>query len=101
MARMRRKDRKKIRMKLEINGPTRPLGVDFDETGTAFYVRVREGTSVVTKAIGDEVLADYDKDGKLLGFEVIGLGAGRAAGIPDGIRKQHPGEIPEFELAMA
>ena len=38
---------------------------------------------------------------RLLGFEVLGRADGRAAKIPDILRKKHPGEVPEFELAMA
>ena len=88
-------------MNLEIKGARRPLGIEFDETGTAFYVRIREGRSVVTRAVGDEVLADYDAKGKLLGFEVIGMTDERTATIPEEIRKRHPDEVPQMELVFA
>lgn len=102
MARSRSKARKRIlQMNLEIKGARRPLGIEFDETGAAFYVRIREGRSVVTRSVGDEVLADYDARGKLLGFEVIGLTDERAATIPEEIRRKHPDEVPQMEIVLA
>jgi len=101
MARIRKRGRRTIRMTLDIAGPTRPLGMEFDETGTAFYVRIRAGAAATTKSLGEEVMVDYDRRGRLLGFEVLGLTSGRRATLPDSIRSLHPDEVPAFELAVS
>ena len=88
-------------MTFDLKGPARPLGVEFDETGVALYVRIRDGRVARTMEVGVEVLADYDRTGRLLGFEVLGLKAGRTATVPESIGKKRPGAVPRFELALA
>lgn len=101
MSKIRRRDRKVMQMNLEIRGSRRPLGIEFDETGTAMYVRMREGTAVVTRSVGDEVQADYDENGDLIGVEFLGITAEREVQVPEELRKKHPGEVPEMRLVLA
>ena len=92
---------KSLRMTFDLKGPVRPLGVEFDGTGAALYVRIRNGRVARTLEVSRMVLADYDRGDRLLGFEVIGLKSGRTAAVPESIGKKHPGTVPRFELALA
>ena len=45
----------------------------FDPTGTAAYIRMRDGQVAATREIAQNVLADFDADGNVLGVEVLNV----------------------------
>ena len=102
--RSRRKRHRFLVNRLMIYGPKAPLAIRIDSTHTALYVRLtREGTAK-TVEVESEVLADYDSQGRLVGFEVIGFEAphrrARVPGVLPGA--QHPTEHSEaYELEAA
>lgn len=101
----RRKRHRFLVNHLMIYGPKLPLAVRIDSTHTVLYVRLtREGTAT-TIEVENEVLADYDIQGDLVGFEVIGFEApGRRAQVPGALpgtarSRQTPVESYDLEAA--
>jgi len=74
----------------EITGPRAPLSIHFDETHSVMYVRVSHNPIATTREVNDEVLADYDKSGDLVGFEVLGYQNGRAGRVLNNLEKAFP-----------
>ena len=62
------------------------------------YVVVSNEEIAVTKEIEDDVVADYDAAGRLVGFEVIGLRPGKFGQILGRIRERFAGEVPSLSL---
>jgi uncharacterized protein YuzE len=99
--------RRRIRLRvsnLVIHSPVKPLDVDLDAKGL-LYVRVRSGRVHRTLAIHDLVNADYDREGSLLGFEVLDvLARALSAVVPGRIRasgRPFAAAPGSFELAAA
>jgi len=90
-----------FRIGLRIRGPFRPLAVEFDETGTCLYIRFGDGRAAKTVEAQDEVLADYDRAGRLLGIEVVGLEGGRRASVPGSLGPKGSAPGPKFEVSLA
>ena len=80
-----------------IEGPSAPLSIHFDETRTIMYVRMSHADIASTKELPDEVLADYDGEGNLVGFEVIGYQNGRAGWILSSLRRKFPEAAPAID----
>ena len=85
------------KVQLEIQGPRPPLGLEFDRTGTAIYIRVSTNETKSTREIEPGLLADYYAAGGLVGFEVIGLEKTRVGRIFASIREKYAGEAPNLE----
>jgi len=58
--------------------------ITYDRKVDALYIRFAE-TTVTTKHLADGIAADYDKDGRLAGIEI--LDAGKRLGTPEAFRQ--------------
>ena len=86
----------KRRLRVELTGPRPPLGIVIDRTGTALYVQVSNQDVADTREIEPGLLADYDVKGRLVGFEVIGLGRERVGQVFAKIRAKYESEAPNL-----
>ena len=77
-----------------ITGDLAPLSIHFDETNTVMYVRVSHNAIESTRELPDDVLADYDAEGDLVGFEIIGYQNGRAGSVLKSLEKAFPKAAP-------
>ncbi len=77
-----------------ITGDLAPLSIHFDETNTVMYVRVSHNPIEFTRELPDDVLADYDAKGNLVGFEIIGYQKGRAGTVLKTLEKTFPSAAP-------
>ncbi len=77
-----------FKVNFSLRGPSRPLGVDFDEEGGCLYVRIREGKAARTLEVKEEILADYDRRGGSWGSRSSASreGGGRRSRDPSGGR---------------
>ena len=50
---------------------------EYDEKAEATYIRFNKGEVAESAEIDDDVIADYDRDGKVLGVEVLNLPKGK------------------------
>ena len=82
---------------IEGQAPRPPLGIEFDGTGTAIYIRVSAKPTESTRQIEPGLLADSDSEGALVGFEVIGLEKRRLGKVLALIREKFSGEAPNLE----
>ena len=87
-------------LKIDIKAPTPPLGIELGRCGstTVMYVRVSDGKIVITKELEEDVLADYDANGRLVGFEVVGLRPGKSGNILGRIQAKFGAEVPALNL---
>ena len=94
---------KRRKKKTDRIDPSPPLAIEIERAGctTVMYVRVDPAKVVATREVEEDVLADYDANGRLVGFEVIGLAPGRSAKILGRIRKRFGGHVPSLELLDA
>jgi uncharacterized protein YuzE len=51
--------------------PEQPGMEEFDLTADAGYVYVRDGIVSQTRQVSERVTADYDRAGRLLGYELL------------------------------
>jgi uncharacterized protein YuzE len=88
------------RLRVNLNLPTPPLGIEIERVGgtVMMYVRVLDSAVARTKEIDEDLLADYDKDGKLIGFEVVGMRPGMSGKILSQIREKYAAQVPSLEL---
>ena len=63
-------------------GPRPPLAVTWSDVGSVVYVKVKAGKVKRTHEVEEDVVADYDANGDLLGFEIIGAMADRPLRVP-------------------
>ena len=94
---------KRRKRKTDRTEPSHPLAIEIEKAGstTVMYVRVDAAKVATTKEVEEDVLADYDANGRLVGFEVIGLAPGRSAKILGRIRKRFGGQVPSLGLLDA
>lgn len=84
MAKQSRRERRRLLFsKLMIEGPRTPLSIRVDDSGTALYIKVSGEPIARTVEVQVDVLADYDRRGHLVGFEMIGLSNPRSATVPE------------------
>ncbi|MCE9636023.1 MAG: DUF2283 domain-containing protein [Planctomycetes bacterium] len=91
-------------LRLHMYGPTKPLGIEFGEAGACIYVIVSRNPVTRTKEIQPEVVADYDKDGRLVGFEVIGALSKPMVEVPGSLALKQTKQVSEakrWELVEA
>jgi uncharacterized protein YuzE len=60
-------------MRIVIHTAAPPLAMEFAPRGSAAYLRLSHEPVDRTVEVEDGVLADYDGDGALVGFELLGL----------------------------
>jgi uncharacterized protein YuzE len=60
--------------------------LEFDDEVNALYVRLRKGKISSTEPLADNIAVDLDKDGNLLGLELL---------LPQEIRKDVKAQIKE------
>lgn len=68
---MARRKQQVERIYVQYEGPNPPLEVTIDRQARAIYVRVRLGSVAQTVEVQEGVLADVDRDGQLLGVELL------------------------------
>ncbi|MES2213466.1 MAG: DUF2283 domain-containing protein [Patescibacteria group bacterium] len=48
------------------------MKINYDKTADAVYISIKKGAVKKTARLADLVLADLDKNGKVLGVEILG-----------------------------
>ena len=98
---MASKKRIMARFNVEIKGPTKPLAIRWSNDGPIIYVVVSNAEVARTREVADDVLADYDSDGALVGFEVLGAGRPREVEIPIRLGTAEETKSEKWELVGA
>jgi len=47
------------------------MKIKYDPDADAMYIRLQDGEIEKTREVDDNIILDYDKDGKLLGIELL------------------------------
>ena len=81
-----------IRFLVDSSAP--PLAVEFAPHGSAVYLRLSDEQAVRTVEIEDGALADYDADGALVGFEIVGLDGPAIVHVLHRLKERFAAEAP-------
>ncbi len=88
-----------IRIRVHSSAP--PLAMEFAPRGSAVYLRLSDELAVRTTEIEDGAVADYDADGSLVGFEILGLEDPAFSGVLERVKKRFSAEAPALESIEA
>jgi uncharacterized protein YuzE len=88
-----------MKVRGEAKGRRPSLGVEIDRTWTAMYVRVSANKITESHELESGVVADYDSEGKLVGFEIIGLEKTRVGRVLSIVSTRFKDEAPTEDLA--
>ena len=79
--------RKSLTVKLDVTGPRPPQSVRWAMDGPILYVAVSAAEVARTVEVSEDLIADYDSDGNLIGFEIIGALRSQSYKVPDTYEK--------------
>lgn len=82
------------RVEFRIQGPRPPLTVEFDPRWRAVYLRFHDGEVLRSEEVQGGVVLDRGRDDRILGVEIVGLGAERCAAVLEALRRVYLREAP-------
>ena len=88
-----------IRIVVDSSAP--PLAMEFAPHGSAVYLRLSDEVAVRTTEIEDGAVADYDADGALVGFEILGLEDPTFPAVLERVKARFSAEAPALRSVEA
>ena len=82
-----------------LGGP--PLALEFHHRGSALYIRLTDEAATRTVELEAAALADYDKQGKLVGFELLGPGDPDIVNVLARLKRRFADEAPQLQSVEA
>lgn len=98
---MASKKRILARLNIEVIGPSKPLAIRWSNDGPIVYVVISNEEVARTREVEEDVLADYDSNGDLVGFEVVGAIRSREVDIPLRVGTNERVKSEKWELVGA
>lgn len=79
---------------------TPPMRIEIEKFGrtTVMYVHIADAIVARTEQLEEDVLADYDAEGRIVGFELFGQTPLRSAGALGRIRARFRTDVPSLGL---
>ena len=73
--------------------------ISYSEESDAVYIQLSDEPIVHTRVIDDARIVDYDKDGQVVGVELLGASAGLdLRGLPEHDRLESEAKVLKFKL---
>lgn len=84
------------RVGISVRGDNPPLAVEFEPRGDAVYLRLSDEAVTRTAEIEDEVLVDYDAEGRLVGIEILGLEDPGVVDVLARLKRRFAADVPRL-----